>query len=327
MSEVTQLPAGMDQENRDLGFGSVLSQEQKLRLLNRDGTFNVYRKRRSPLRSLFTYHGLLSMPAWAFFALVVAFYLMLNVVFAGAYLLCGPGALQGISAPQNFWQAFFFSVHTFATIGYGNVVPVGMPANLVLESIIGLLCFALATGLVYARFARPTAHIIYSEKAIIAPYRGITAFEFRIINGRQNQLINLESTVMLTRFEEKKGILQRQYYRLQLERPGVTFFPLAWTIVHPIDESSPLFGWNQQALLQSRAEFLILLAGTDEVFAQVVHSRSSYAAEEVLWGFRFAKLFQDGDGVPAIDMKKFHAIEPVPLPGLSDRHPVSISGA
>jgi inward rectifier potassium channel len=319
MSEVTSLPVGMDQETRDLGFGSVLSQEQKLRLLNRDGTFNVYRQRKSTLRSLFTYHGLLSMPAPVFVAVVTAVYLILNVIFAVGYILCGPGALQGISAPDRFWQAFFFSVHTFATIGYGNIVPVGMAANFVvtLESIVGLLSFALSTGLVYARFARPTAHIIYSENAIIAPYRGATAFEFRIINGRRNQLINLEATVMFTRFEDNKGILQRQYYKLPLERPSVTFFPLAWTIVHPINESSPLFGWNQEQLLQSHAEFLILLSGTDEVFAQIVHSRSSYTAAEVLWGFKFAKLFQDGDDVPTIDMKKFHAIERAALPAVT----------
>jgi inward rectifier potassium channel len=306
----------MNQETRDLGFGSVLSQEQKLRLLNRDGTFNVYRKRKSTLRSLFTYHGLLSMPAPVFVAIVTAIYLILNMIFAVGYILCGPNALQGMAAQYRFWQAFFFSVHTFATIGYGNVAPVGMAANLVvtLESIVGLLSFALSTGLVYARFARPTAHIIYSDKAIIAPYRGITAFEFRIINGRQNQLINLEAVVILTRFEENKGIPERQYYNLPLERPNVTFFPLAWTIVHPINELSPLFGWNQEMLVQSHAEFLILLAGTDEVFAQIVHSRSSYAAPEVLWGFRFVKLFQEDDGVTTIDMKKFHDLERAALP-------------
>jgi inward rectifier potassium channel len=174
---------------------------------------------------------------------------------------------------------------------------------------VGLLSFALATGLIYARFARPTAHIIYSENAIVAPYRGTTAFEFRIINGRRNQLINLEAVVILTRFEDKQGIKERQYHYLALERTNVTFFPLAWTIVHPINESSPLFGWTQEMLLKARAEFLILLAGTDEVFAQIVHSRSSYAADEVLWGFRFAKLFQEGDGVTTIDMRKFHMIE------------------
>src|SRR5258708_4545362 len=167
MSEVTALPTGMDQESRDLGFGSVLSREQKLRLLNRDGTFNVYRRRKSTWRSLFAYHGLLSMPAPVFVVLVAAVYLLLNMIFAEAYILCGPDALHGISVSHRFWQAFFFSVHTFATIGYGNVVPSGMAANLVvtLESIVGLLCFALSTGLVYARFARPTAHIIYSENA------------------------------------------------------------------------------------------------------------------------------------------------------------------
>ena len=316
MSELKPLPADINQETRDLGFGSVLSQEQKLRLLNRDGTFNVYRKRKSTLRSLFTYHGLLSMPAPVFVAMVAAIYLALNVIFAAGYILCGPSALHGMAVEHRFWQAFFFSVHTFATIGYGNVAPVGIAANLVvtLESIVGLLGFALSTGLIYARFARPTAHIIYSEKAIIAPYRGITAFEFRIINGRRNQLINLEAVVILTRFEDKKGIPERQYHNLSLERPNVTFFPLAWTIVHPINESSPLLGWNQEMLLQSRAEFLILLAGTDEVFTQVVHSRSSYAAPEVLWGFKFVKLFQEGDGVVTIDMKKFHALERAALP-------------
>ena len=318
MNEPKPLPADMNQETRDLGFGSVLSQEQKLRLLNRDGTFNVYRKRKSTWRSLFTYHGLLSMPVPVFVGLVAAIYLVLNVIFAVAYLLCGPNALQGVAVSHRFWQAFFFSVHTFATIGYGNVVPVGMAANLVvtLESIVGLLSFALSTGLVYARFARPTAHIIYSEKALVAPYRGITAFEFRIINGRQNQLINLEAVVIFTRLEDKKGIPERQYYNLPLERTNVTFFPLSWTIVHPINESSPLFGWSEEMLLQSHAEFLILLAGTDEVFAQVVHSRSSYTAPEVLWGFKFMKLFQDGDGVVTIDMKKFNAVEQAALPAL-----------
>ncbi len=310
------LPEEINQETRDLGFGSVLSQEKNLRLLNRDGTFNVFRKRKSTLASLFTYHGLLGMPAPLFVSIVAVIYVVLNVIFAICYLLCGPNALQGIPVQHRFLQAFFFSIHTFATIGYGNVVPVSVAANMVvtLESIVGLLSFAISTGLIYARFARPTSHIIYSHKAVIAPYRGITAFEFRIINGRRDQLINLEAVVILTRFEDKKGTPERQYYGLSLERTNVAFFPLAWTIVHPISESSPLFGWTQEMLLQSRAEVLILIAGTDEVFAQVVHSRSSYSAPEVLWGYKFAKLFQDGDDVPTIDMKKFHAVEAAALP-------------
>lgn len=316
IDEPSPLPAEISQETRDLGFGSVLSQEKNLRLLNRDGTFNVYRKRKSTVASLFTYHGLLSMPVPLFVSIVAVLYVVLNAIFAVCYLLCGAGALQGLPAQHRFLQAFFFSIHTFATIGYGNVTPVSVAANMVvtLESIVGLLSFAISTGLIYARFARPTAHVIYSHNAIIAPYRGMTAFEFRIINGRRDQLINLEAVVILTRFEDKKGTPERQYYSLSLERTNVAFFPLAWTIVHPINESSPLFGWNQEMLLQSRAEFLILIAGTDEVFAQLVHSRSSYTAPEVQWGYKFVKLFQHGDGVATIDLKKFHAVEAAALP-------------
>lgn len=317
IDEPSPLPEQINQETRDLGFGSVLSQEKDLRLLNRDGTFNVFRKRKSTLVSLFTYHGLLSMPGPLFIAIVATIYVVLNVVFAICYLLCGPNALQGMPVQHRFLQAFFFSIHTFATIGYGNVVPATVGANLIvtLESIVGLLSFAISTGLIYARFARPTSHIIYSHNAIIAPYRGITSFEFRIINGRRDQLINLEAVVIFTRFEDKKGKPERQYYNLSLERTNVAFFPLAWTIVHPINESSPLLGWNQEMLLQSRAEFLILIAGTDEVFAQVVHSRSSYTAAEILWGRKFVRLFQHGDGAPTIDMKKFHEVEAAALPG------------
>lgn len=320
IDEPSPLPAEINQETRDLGFGSVLSQEKNLRLLNRDGTFNVFRKRKSTWASLFTYHGLLSMPVPLFVSIVAVLYVVLNAIFAIGYLLCGPHALQGMPAQHRFLQAFFFSIHTFATIGYGNVAPVSVAANLIvtLESIVGLLSFAISTGLIYARFARPTSHIIYSHKAVIAPYRGTTAFEFRIINGRRDQLINLEAVVILTRFEDKKGVPERQYYNLSLERTNVAFFPLAWTIVHPINESSPLFGWNQDMLLQSRAEFLILIAGTDEVFAQVVHSRSSYTAPEIAWGYQFAKLFQHDDGTPTIDLKKFHAVEAIGLPGRTE---------
>ncbi len=305
--------AAEKEEQRDLGFGRVLSSQAALRLLNRDGSFNVYRRKAGLFRRIFTYHGLLTMPWSSFFAIVIGTYLVLNAVFAFAYVLCGPGALQGKSVQSPFWDAFFFSVHTFATIGYGDVVPVGFPANLLVtaESVVGLLSFALATGLLFARFARPTAQIIYSRQAIIAPYRGITAFEFRVINARDNQIINLEARVILTRFEESGGLRQRRYYLLPLERQNVAFFPLAWTVVHPIDQSSPLYGWNRQTLLQSHAEFLILLTGVDETFAQSVHSRSSYSAEEVVWGARFASLFQDGEAVPTLDMTKFHQVEPV----------------
>ena len=302
--------ANLDQPDRDLGFGRVLSQEAQ-RLLNRDGTFNVARRRSSGTRRLLSYHGMLTASWPVFFALLGAAYTVLNLVFASAFWLCGTGALQGSSVASPFWQAFFFSVDTFSTIGYGNIAPVGYLANtlVTVEAVVGLLSFSLATGLVFARFARPTAQILFSENAVIAPYRGITAFEFRVVNRRASELINLSATVVLSRFEQIDGIHQRRYYPLALERTSVAFFPIPWTVVHPIDESSPLYQYDAQKLKSSGAEFLILLSGTDEVFAQTVHTRSSYSADEVKWGMRFASLFQENRGGLRIDLERFHSLE------------------
>src|SRR5579875_3805179 len=256
-----------EQEERDLGFGSVLSSQRRLRLLNLDGSFNVDEYSHSPWARLGSYHLLLNISWTSFFALLAAAFLLLNVVFAGT----GP-----------FWRAFFFSIQTCATIGYGNVVPNGLAANLVVtaESLVGLLGFAFAAGLILARFSRPRADILYSEKAVIAPYRGITAFEFRVVNRRENQLIELRAQLLLSRFEaDGAGQRMRRYYALALERETVTFFPLNWTVVHPIDDASPLRGWTRERMLEAEAEFLVLITAVDETFFQTVHSRSSYTAD------------------------------------------------
>jgi inward rectifier potassium channel len=199
----------------------------------------------------------------------------------------------------RFLQAFFFSVETFATIGYGNIYPVGAVANMLmtLESIAGLMAVALATGVVFARFARPVVRIRFSRRAIIAPYRGITAFEFRIANERNTQMVELQAKVLLSRFEMKNGHPSRQFRELALERRQVVFFPLSWTIVHPIDETSPLYGLTHDDLVNSDAEFLILLTGYDETFATTLHTRTSYRAEEIDWDARFTSIFTTpGDG-------------------------------
>ena len=309
-------PERQEDISRDLGFGRVLSEEESLRLLNRDGTFNVQRRPHGFWVHITSYHGMLTMPWPGFFALVISMYLLLNVFFALLYLLCGPGALQGDAGMHGrFWQAFFFSVYTFATIGYGNVAPVGWAANVVvtMESISGLLSFALATGIVFSRFSRPVAEIIFSDNAVIAPYRDITAFEFRVINGRENEIIDLQARVVMSRFEGRGGQALRKYYPLELERDSVAFFPLAWTVVHPIDEDSPLYGWDRERTLAARTEFLVLLSGIDETFAQTVHARSSYSAEEIVWGARFVSLFSEGKGIH-IEMDRFHQVEPAELP-------------
>lgn len=308
-----------EQEERDLGFGSVLSSQRQLRLLNRDGSFNVDEYGHSPWARLGSYHLLLNISWTRFFALLAAAYLLINVVFAGIYLLCGPEALRGTAGTGPFWRAFFFSIHTCATIGYGNVVPNGLAANLVVtaESLVGLLGFAFAAGLILARFSRPRADILYSEKAVVAPYRGITAFEFRVVNRRENQLIELRAQLLLSRFEaDGAGQRMRRYYVLALERETVTFFPLNWTVVHPIDDASPLRGWTRERMLEAEAEFLVLITAVDETFFQTVHSRSSYTADEIVWGAKFARLVSPAqDGQLRVDWSRFHAVEPAPLGG------------
>jgi len=242
-------------------------------------------------------------------------YLGINTLFAFGYILCGVNALQGepvSSSSEAFLRAFFFSVQTFATIGYGHVIAIGTPANILvtLEAFLDLVGVALSTGVVFARFSRPTAKIIYSRHAVVAPYKGISALEFRIANARTSQIIELEAKVILSRIEASGEGLVRKFRDLNLERTRVTFFPLSWTLVHPIDERSPLAGMQSEDLLESNTEILILLTGTDETSSQTVHSRSSYKAEEIIWNAAFAPIFKRSheDGILGMDVGRIHDI-------------------
>jgi len=308
----------VDDPSRDLGFGSEVGRNVYKRLLNRDGTFNVVRFGLNPLSALSLYHWSLSISWPVFLSFLSLSFLAINTIFAVAYLACGAGALTGQPAASvggEFFRAFFFSVETFATIGYGNIVPTGIPANLLvtLEALLNIVGVALATGIVFARFSRPTARITYSNNAIIAPYRDKTAFEFRIANTRSNQIIELNAKVILSRLELSAEGMVREFYDLRLERSSVTFFPLSWTLVHPIDADSPLSGWSSSDLLSASAEVLILLTGIDETSSQTVHSLSSYKADEIVWSAVFGTVFRRDDrlGILGMDIKRLHDIRPV----------------
>jgi inward rectifier potassium channel len=302
-----------DDPSSDLGFGRVLSSQRELRLINRDGSFNVERRGRG-LRSFLAYSNLVSTTWSRFFLFVAVAYLLLNGFFALLYDACGPGGLVstlniGISSP--FLKAFFFSIHTSATIGYGTIVPVGVPTNILVafESVVSLLGLAVVTGLVFARFSRPIADILFSQNAVMSWIGNLRAFEFRIINSRNNQIIDLHCRLLVSRFETNaSGAAVRRYYPLNLERESVVFFPLSWTIVHIIDKESPLYGVTRDELCASGAEFLIMLTGMDETFSQVVNARSSYRAEEIIWDAKFTDIFvYDPAGrMAGIDMKRFH---------------------
>ncbi len=310
--------AAAEDSSKDLGIGTRALSRSTARFLNPDGSTNAVRHGLPFWGSLSLYHWLLSISWPAFFAVVSGGYLLTNLIFATGYMLCGADALQGLADVQSpearFWQGFFFSVHTLATIGYGTISPNSLSAHLLVtaEALVGLLGFALATGLLFARFSRPTARILSSKNAIIAPYRGITALMFRIVNARKPELIEVEVTLSMGWLEEKDGRSARQFHVLPLERKKVNFLPLHWVIVHPIDESSPLFGVTKQQLVLAQAEIFIMITAIDEGSAQPVYSRRSYRAEEVLEGVRFADMFIDpGAGRPGVDVRKLHDVEPV----------------
>ncbi|HYN80603.1 MAG TPA: ion channel [Gemmatimonadaceae bacterium] len=314
MSDPTLITAE-SQAYDDLGFGTVVGGANEKRLLNRDGSFNPRREGMPFFSRLHPYHLLLTISWRRFFVVVVSGYVSANLLFALAYLACGPDAIGG-QAPElfggQFGRAFFLSVETLGTIGYGNIYPIGVAPNVIIavESLSGLLMLALMTGLFFARFSRPTAAIVFSRRAVVTGYRGQTGLMFRLTNARANQLLELEAKVLFSRMEGDS----RQYDQLALERKRVVFFPLSWTIVHPIDEKSPMWGMTADELAERDAEFLVLLSGIDETFSQLVHARTSYKPSEIVFGHRFVNIYKPvhADGTVAIDVRRLGETEPSP---------------
>ncbi|MEM6768121.1 MAG: ion channel [Bacteroidota bacterium] len=296
---------------RDLGFGSGFKKGHK-RLINRDGSFNVT-KSGGGLGAIHGYHIMLTTPWWQFLLYICIAYVLINLFFASIYMLVGVESLTGIPPREGFWgkyaNAFYFSVQTFTTVGYGTLSPKGDIASLIasFEAMLGLMAFALATGLLYGRFSRPTARIAYSQQALIAPYENINSFQFRVINRRQNQLIELEARVALRYFEEVRGEVHQRFFLLPLEREKIALFPLSWTIVHPIDQDSPLYGRKQRDLEKMDVEFIVMVKGYDETFAQHVYSRFSYKAHEILWAAKFTRIYHsDEEGNLILDIDRIN---------------------
>lgn len=288
--------AGDDTVSPDLGLGRGLSERRGRRLLNRDGTFNVRRLGLAFGERFAPYHEVLELSWPRFLGLVSGLYLAVNVFFAAIYWLLGPGALSGFAndtSMERFGHAFFFSVQTFATIGYGQIGPTTLAANVVtvVEAFTGLLAVALLTGLIFARFARPSAAIRFSRQALVAPYERGLSLQFRMANRRASEMIDLEARVLFAHFvDTPDGRRLRRFTPLALERDRVTFFPTSWTVVHPITPESPLAGRTAADLAQMDAEFLVLVSGVDEVFATEVHARTSYRVDELVWGARFDEI-------------------------------------
>jgi len=285
------------------------------RSINKDGSFNVFRRGGS-WRDFHPYLQMLNMSWPRFFATILSGYLLINLLFALVYFALGPDHLHGADGANEmdrFLNDFFFSTHTLTTVGYGNIVPATVTTNIVasLEAIVGLMLVALGTGLMFGRFSRPSARIAFSERILMAPYQEQHSLQFRIVNLRPNILMDLEANMVLMTVEGPPGQMKRQFQTLKLERERVYFLPLTWTIVHPIDETSPLYGKTYADLERWQAEFVVLIKGFDDTFSQVVHSRYSYRYDEVRWQAKFQPAFEineAGDMVLNVDRVGSHAL-------------------
>lgn len=323
----------------DLGLSGVFESES--RFLNRDGSFNA---RRAGLgrRAFSAYTDLLTMRWPVFSAVSLALYLLLNALFGLLYFLLGPSALSEMPSGMGarLLACFFFSVQTFGTIGFGHVYPSTLAANalVTLEAFVGLMGVALVTGVLFARFSRPTHRILFSHHAIIAPHVRPDntlgrALMLRIMNGRRTDLLDVSAEVILTlrdvaataaladgnHLTGNKGLAGRTFHTLKLERHRVTFFPLAWTIVHPIDEHSPFYGLELPDLLQQEAELIVVLRATEEASQQSIQARSSYHATEMRSGHRFASMYVREAGQLAVDARRLHDLQPADLPPFEAR--------
>ena len=305
----------MFKQSQDPGLGEKYFKHTK-RIINKDGSFNIKRIG-GGLSSVNTFHYLINISWTKFLLIVFAGFISVNLFFAILYQLAGIDNLVNASAQdgiQSFLNTFFFSVQTFATVGYGGMHPTGIVSNIIasLESMTGILSFALATGLLYGRFSKPSAKIIFSDKAIITPFKDGKALMFRVANARPNVMMEMEANAMMTYLDKSNNQFTRKYYPLKLEIKFINFFPLPWTIVHPINEDSPLYEKTKNDLKVFEAELLVMIKGFDDSFSQTVITRNSYKYDEIEWDAKFIRAFStDESGETIVDLEKLSETERV----------------
>lgn len=254
------------------------------------------------------YHVSMTIPMrWLLLGLVSA-YLLANAGFALLYLSF-PGSIAN-ARPGSFADAYFFSVQTMATLGYGALLPEGLAGNLIstAETVVGMLTIALSAGVVFARVSRPTARMMFSDIAVIGPRNGVPSLMFRVANQRSNQIVEARIMVALLRSEHTtEGEEVRRFHDLKLERSRSPVFALSWTVIHAIDADSPLFGVTRESLESGEAMIICSITGIDETFAQQVYARFVYSPHQIRWNARFADIMlRRDDGSQAIDYSRFH---------------------
>ena len=306
--------------NPDTGFGVQASQIGG-RFVNKDGSFNL-RKTGWPLfKRVSVYSRLLALSWPQFLLIIVLFYIVVNILFTTLYFLVGYKQLQGLlstTAWGRMEEVFFFSTQTFTTVGYGRINPVRPGADMIAsaESMTGLLSFALVTGMLYGRFTRPRAYLAFSEHALISPYKEGLGLMFRMVPYKINHHITDAHAVVNIAFAITENEKQEyKFYRLKLERSRVDMLNMNWTVVHPIDEESPLLHFTEEDMQRSDLELYVQVTGFDPIFSNTVLQRTSYTYKEIVWGAKFKPMYRESaDGNTTIlELDKLNDYELMPL--------------
>lgn len=307
------------QSNPDTGFGAQTSVGD--RFVNRDGSFNLKKQGWPFLKRTSFYSYLLELGWPKFLGIVLAFYLAVNIIFTSFYLLVSANQLQGFHSNTSWGHAkevFYFSTQTFTTVGYGRLNPRGDGADIIasIETFSGWLFFAIVTGLLYGRFTRPKAYIAFSDNALVSPYQDGTAVMFRMVPYKTlHHLTDVKVSVNLSYKIVENDKEEYKFYQLGLERSRIDMFNMNWTVVHPINELSPLLNFTEEDLKASDLELLVQVSGFDPIFSNLVMQRTSYTYDEFVWGAKFKPMYHESDDhtTTVLELDKLHEHDKVNL--------------
>jgi inward rectifier potassium channel len=286
--------------SNNTGFGTNPSSYGG-RFINKDGSANIQKRGLPFLSRISWFHVMLEMKSWKFVVILFAFFAGINFIFASLYYIIGIEYLDGIDPSGTelfkFGKAFFFSAQTFTTVGYGHISPNGILTSALAagEALTGLLSFAIATGLFYGRFSRPRAFLKFSENAVIAPYKDITAFMIRTAPYKNTNLFDAEARMTLGMSVTENGKPVNKFYTLEMEISKINALTLSWTLVHPINENSPFFGFQEEDYKTIEGEILVYVKAFDDLFSNTVAVSTSYTFDEIIYGAKFEMMYTEDE--------------------------------
>lgn len=308
--------------DKNTGFGTNASSYGG-RFVNKNGSANVEKRGMPILQRISWYHTMIDMAVWRFMLIVLSFYVSINFIFATIYYVIGIEHLNGITSTDSEWvkfgQAYFFSAQTFTTVGYGHISPTGFLTSALsaAEALIGLLSFAIATGLFFGRFSKPTAFLKFSHNAVIAPYGDISGLMIRLTPYKNTNFTDAEAKITLGMSVEENGKKVNKFYALDLELEKINALPLSWTLVHPITEESPLYQFTKDDYANTQGEILVFVKTFDDMFSNTVATRTSYTFEEVIYGAKFEPMYtrSTDNSKTILYLDKLNSFDDAPLNG------------